>query len=164
MKYENLSKLLDQIEVEMDNFGYFHIETVAGASERASKKNLQKGIIRTNCMDCLDRTNVVQSVFARHLLLTWLAKVNMIAKSRGNSAFEKLPDQLEEIFRSQWTQNADLVSILYSGTPAMKTDFTATGKRTKKGAFNDGYYGFKRYFLGNFFDSRHQVAHLLFRI
>lgn len=23
----------------------------------------QSGVIRTNCMDCLDRTNVVQSVF-----------------------------------------------------------------------------------------------------
>jgi len=67
-----------------------------------------------------------------------------------------LPDNLEEIFRSFWTKNADGVSILYSGTPAMKTDFTATGKRTKKGAFNDGYFGVKRYFLGNFYDSRHQ--------
>lgn len=38
----------------------------------------------------------------------------------------------------------------------MKTDFTATGKRTTKGAINDGYFGVKRYFLGNFFDSRDQ--------
>lgn len=33
-----------------------------------SIKNTQNGIIRTNCMDCLDRTNVVQSVIARKLL------------------------------------------------------------------------------------------------
>jgi hypothetical protein len=45
---------------------------------------------------------------------------------------------------------------LYSGTPAMKTDFTATGKRTIKGALDDGYYGTKRWFLGNFFDARDQ--------
>lgn len=25
----------------------------------------QKGVFRTNCMDCLDRTNVVQGVFSR---------------------------------------------------------------------------------------------------
>lgn len=107
-------------------------------------------------MDCLDRTNVVQSVFARQVLLAWLSKLVLINKGRGTSAFEKLPDALEEIFRAQWTKNADAVSTLYSGTPAMKTDFTATGKRTTKGAINDAYFGVKRYFLGNFYDSRDQ--------
>lgn len=107
-------------------------------------------------MDCLDRTNVVQSVIARQLLLSWLAKVGVLNKARNLSAFERLPDNLEEMFRAQWTSNANAVSILYSGTPAMKTDFTATGKRTMKGAINDGYFGVKRYFLGNFYDSRDQ--------
>ena len=39
----------------------------------------------------------------------------------------------------------------------MKTDFTATGKRTWKGSLKDGYNGVKRYFLGNFYDSKDQV-------
>ena len=39
----------------------------------------------------------------------------------------------------------------------MKTDFTATGKRTWKGALKDGYNGVKRFFLGNFYDNRDQV-------
>ena len=26
----------------------------------------QGGVVRTNCMDCLDRTNVVQSLIARY--------------------------------------------------------------------------------------------------
>ena len=73
------------------------------------------------------------------------------------SAFERLPDSLEQIFRVQWTNNADVLSILYSGTPAMKTDFTATGKRTTKGALKDGDTSIRRYFLGNFYDSRKQV-------
>ena len=107
-------------------------------------------------MDCLDRTNVVQSVFARQLLLSWLIKLGIITKSRNITAFEKLPEHLEEIFRNQWTRNADVISILYSGTPAMKTDFTATGKRTLKGSLKDGYNGVKRFFLGNFYDSKQQ--------
>lgn len=73
------------------------------------------------------------------------------------SAFEKLPDTLEQIFRTQWTNNADVLSILYSGTPAMKTDFTATGKRTTKGALKDGDTAIRRFFLGNFYDNRKQV-------
>lgn len=146
------------VGAEIENYGYFHIEMVGNSGERASRKNTQKGIFRTNCMDCLDRTNVVQSVFARQILLSWLTKLSIMSKSRVSSAFERLPDNLEEFFRVHWTKNADVVSILYSGTPAMKTDFTATGKRTLKGAFNDGYYGVKRFFLGNFYDSRDQVT------
>lgn len=44
------------------------------------------------------------------------------------------------------------MSIQYTGTPALKTDFTRTGKRTKAGAINDGINSVKRYFLNNFYD------------
>lgn len=40
------------------------------------------------------------------------------------TAFEKFPEELELIFREIWTKNADVVSILYTGTGALKTDFT----------------------------------------
>ena len=33
-----------------------------------SVSNLQEGVFRTNCIDCLDRTNVVQSLIARQSL------------------------------------------------------------------------------------------------
>ena len=46
--------------------------------------------------------------------------------------------------------------MLYSGTPAMKTDFTLSGKRTLKGMVMDGVYSIKRYFLGNFYDAEKQ--------
>lgn len=163
MKYENLSKLLDLCSKEIENYGFFHLESQAGSSRRSSKVNAQKGIFRTNCMDCLDRTNVVQSVLARQLLLAWLIKLGIINKPRNMSAFEKLPETLEQIFRAQWTNNADVLSILYSGTPAMKTDFTATGKRTTKGALKDGDTAIRRFFLGNFYDNRKQVINQLFR-
>ena len=55
------------------------------------------------------------------------------------------------------------MSILYSGTPAMKTDFTATGKRTFNGSVKDGKTGVTRFFLGNFYDNRKQVKYILFR-
>jgi phosphatidylinositol 4-phosphatase len=57
----------------------------------------------------------------------------MIQKPNG-SAFEKLPEVFENHFRKNWTINADAMSLLYSGTPALKTDFTRTGKRTTLGA------------------------------
>lgn len=70
------------------------MESSSAGSRRSSKVNGQKGIFRTNCMDCLDRTNVVQSVLARQLLLAWLIKLGIVNKPRNMSAFEKLPDNL----------------------------------------------------------------------
>lgn len=90
MKYENLAKLLDIIANDIQNFGYFHMEVQTsgvGDSRLSSKKNSQKGVFRTNCMDCLDRTNVVQSVIARQLLLSWLYKLGIQNKPRHVSAF-----------------------------------------------------------------------------
>jgi len=33
-----------------------------------------------------------------------------------------------------WANNADVMSIFYTGTPTLKTDFTRTGKRSCYGA------------------------------
>ena len=36
--------------------------------EDGTAENLQEGVFRTNCIDCLDRTNVVQSLVSQMLL------------------------------------------------------------------------------------------------
>jgi hypothetical protein len=44
------------------------------------------------------------------------------------------------------------MSILYTGTPALKTDFTRTGKRTFRGGIDDGINALQRYYINNFCD------------
>lgn len=41
---------------------------------------------------------------------------------------------------------------MYTGTPALKTDFTRTGKRTKAGEMQDGKHSLIRYYINNFTD------------
>lgn len=48
----------------------------------------QNGIFRTNCIDCLDRTNVVQSLVARRALLQQLLQLGIL------SAGEKITDHV----------------------------------------------------------------------
>lgn len=43
----------------------------------------QKGVFRSNCMDCLDRTNVIQSLLARRSLQTQL-QVRRSPKERAD--------------------------------------------------------------------------------
>eukprot|EP00744_Colponema_vietnamica_P006865 GILI01009935.1.p1 GENE.GILI01009935.1~~GILI01009935.1.p1 ORF type:complete len:646 (+),score=188.70 GILI01009935.1:92-1939(+) len=158
MKWHNLSKLVDQVKEDLDSHSYFLMDeslTSPLSLAEQPKELVQRGAFRTNCMDCLDRTNVVQSVLARRMLHTQLHKLGLVPKAKGEP-FEEFPERLEFFFKDMWANNADIMSILYSGTGALKTDFTRTGKRTKAGAIQDGRNSIHRYVLNNFYDGERQ--------
>lgn len=71
-------------------------------------------------------------------------------------AFEEFPRELEVVFRDYWTENANRISMLYTGTGALKVEFTRTGKVTTSGKLDDGKKAITRYFLNNFYDPSHQ--------
>ncbi|KAG9083202.1 hypothetical protein FRC06_004656, partial [Ceratobasidium sp. 370] len=62
------------------------------------------------------------------------------------------------IFRNAWADHADYVSNAYSGSGALKADFTRTGVRTKGGAVRDGLNSVTRYLKNNYFDGPRQDA------
>lgn len=169
MKWENISKLISKIADDLDQFGYFmaliensQAKTFKGIEAKSIQIICkQLGSIRTNCVDSLDRTGVVQSVIARNVLHQQLHKLNLSAKVEINTSpflpFES--PQLETIFRNLWTDNGDQLSILYTGTKALKTDFTRTGKRTIKGALMDGKHSLQRYYINQFQDGYNQVLY-----
>ena len=64
---------------------------------------------------------------------------------------------LTDGWTSVWSDHANEISVAYSGTGALKTDFTRTGKRTKVGALEDGYRSIMRYLKNNYFDGARQV-------
>lgn len=143
-KWSNLAKLLIQCEGEFGAQRYFCKEANGVVS------SWQMGVIRTNCMDNLDRTNVVQSLFARRSLLWQLNKAETAdVMNTPYSAFEKR-------YKGVWANNANSMSLNYAGTGALKVDFTKTGKVTMKGKYNDGVNAVKRYFINNFFDAEKQ--------
>lgn len=75
-------------------------------------------------------------------------------------AGQRVEDQLyfESLFKSVWADNADVISTQYSGTGALKTDYTRTGKRTKWGLVRDGINSLTRYYKNNFTDGFRQVS------
>ncbi|KJE90593.1 SACM1L protein [Capsaspora owczarzaki ATCC 30864] len=152
MKYQNLKKLLDQIAGDMEKQGYFFIDNNKAVRHR------QNGVFRTNCADCLDRTNVVQSMIARLVLQRQLQELGVIAP--GELVEQQV--ELERRFKNVWADNADAVSFQYSGTGALKTDFTRTGKRSLAGAMQDGYNSAIRYYKNNFADGFRQDGVALF--
>ena len=155
-----LMPLLDPITIGTS--GYLHINRQG----KIVKK--QNRIIRTNCIDCLDRTNVMQSNIARRVLQQQLSIVSNEPFYKGSSRQQReyhakyIPsfqeENLEKLFREIWGDNGDNLSMLYAGTRALKRDVTRKGKRTRQGVFDDGVNSAKRYFINNFKDPRYQRA------
>lgn len=147
MQWHRLNILIDRLAHEQEEFGLFHQR---GDGVVLSQ---QTGVFRTNCIDCLDRTNVVQSMLAHRSLNQVLIKLGILDfGQRLESA-----TSFETLYKNVWADNADLISIQYSGTGALKTDFTRTGKRTIQGALQDGINSMTRYFKNNLSDGFRQV-------
>ncbi|XP_024545683.1 phosphoinositide phosphatase SAC8 [Selaginella moellendorffii] len=115
---------------------------------------IQLGVIRTNCVDCLDRTNVTQSLFGRKALETQLRHLGVF---KASDTIHKDPS-FDAKFKAMWANHGDEISIQYSGTPALKGDFVRYGKRTVFGLIRDGFNALARYFYNNFTDGVKQDA------
>lgn len=157
MKWHRTQLLLDQLGEALYNQRYFHA-TEGGSSASSAVRNTQTSVIRTNCMDCLDRTNVMQSMLARWTLNRQLVDLGVLEKGENAASYA----HFENLFRNAWADNADIVSRAYSGTGALKTDLTRTGVRTMNGALADLGNSCTRYIRNNFADGPRQDAYDLF--
>ncbi|KAK5192420.1 hypothetical protein LTR99_010452 [Exophiala xenobiotica] len=131
MKFENVSRLVDKLEPTLEGYGQ---TTVSSTGIETS----QSGVIRTNCMDCLDRTNVAQSAFGQYMLQKDLAKEGF--------AIDLLHDETTTWFNTLWADNGDAISRQYASTAALKGDFTRTRRRNYRGALNDFSLTLTRYY------------------
>ncbi|XP_056415459.1 synaptojanin-1 isoform X6 [Hyla sarda] len=104
----------------------------------------QRGSIRTNCLDCLDRTNSVQAFLGLEMLLKQLEVLGLAEKPQ-------LVTRFQEVFRSMWSTNGDSISKIYAGTGALE------GK-AKGGKLKDGARSVTRTIQSNFFDGSKQEA------
>ncbi|WWC72748.1 uncharacterized protein I206_106712 [Kwoniella pini CBS 10737] len=163
LRFDKIQLLIDRLEPDLDKMGWYHsinpTSSQYGNQPGAQEKEVtilskQGGIIRTNCMDCLDRTNVAQSALGRWALNKQLRMAGVI------SVKERVEDHDEfmAMFRNVWADHGDTVSRAYAGTGALKADYTRTGKRSKEGMLQDGYKSIMRYIRNNFFDGDRQDA------
>ncbi|KAE8707185.1 Phosphoinositide phosphatase SAC7 [Hibiscus syriacus] len=127
--FERLSFLYDQIADFLDKNGYLLL------NDKGEKMKEQLGVVRTNCIDCLDRTNVTQSMIGRKMMELQLRRIGVFAAEETISSHPNL----DEKYKILWANHGDDVSIQYSGTPALKGDFVRFGKRTVQGILNDFY-------------------------
>ncbi|CAF9923191.1 MAG: hypothetical protein GOMPHAMPRED_002763 [Gomphillus americanus] len=153
LRWHRAQLLLDQLQEGLMKGGYFRAVDMPGDLQgQLEVRYRQTAVVRTNCMDCLDRTNVVQTMLGRWVLTRQLMELGILKQGESqddNAAFR-------DLYRNLWADNADVVSNSYSGTGALKTDFTRTGERTRAGALQDGRNSITRYIKNNFLDGPRQ--------
>ncbi|KAH1224117.1 Phosphoinositide phosphatase SAC7 [Glycine max] len=146
--FDRLSILYDQISDFLERNGYLLL------NEKGEKMKEQLGVVRTNCIDCLDRTNVTQSMIGRNMLEYQLRRLGVFGAEETISSHPNL----DENFKILWANHGDDISIQYSGTPALKGDFVRFGHRTIQGILQDGVNALLRYYFNNFVDGTKQDA------
>ncbi|XP_014098036.3 phosphatidylinositide phosphatase SAC2 isoform X1 [Bactrocera oleae] len=145
MRFENVSALVEALAPEAGAMG-FHWRDQRGIICN------QKSVFRVNCMDCLDRTNVVETAIGKAVLESQLVKLGL------SPPYTPIPEQLKSPFMILWANNGDIISRQYAGTNALKGDYTRTGERKISGMMKDGMNSANRYYLARFKDSYRQAT------
>uniref|UniRef100_A0A5K3EHM7 SAC domain-containing protein n=1 Tax=Mesocestoides corti TaxID=53468 RepID=A0A5K3EHM7_MESCO len=133
LRFGNVSVLLEGVKDIIRDMKYCWLH-------RSDFMCKQESVFRVNCIDCLDRTNLVQSVFATAVIETQLRKLGRLPPEVD------LPTDFSRAVQAVWADNGDALSRHYTGTVAMKGDFTRTGFRTVNGLMKDGVSSMNRYY------------------
>ena len=154
--YEAASGIRYLIQESADAFSYYLAEE-AEEDPRTTEKTenialrrpivilQQEGVFRVNCLDCLDRTNLVQTILSQMAIETFLAH-------RG----ERVSNDFCNRHGTLWADNGDALARIYAGTGALKSSFTRSGKMSLAGALADVRKSATRVYINNFADKGRQ--------
>ncbi|KAH6634362.1 SacI homology domain-containing protein [Chaetomium sp. MPI-SDFR-AT-0129] len=156
--YVAANEIRRYIENSADGFAYY----LAQESDDAGRSNgsmdghkkrryvvvlQQEGVFRTNCLDCLDRTNLIQTIISQMAVESFLGH-------RG----ERAASDFWSRHANLWADNGDSLSKIYAGTGALKSSFTRTGKMSLAGAIADVRKSATRLYYNNFADKARQIT------
>jgi len=102
-------KSLDKLEGPVDNLLGSQLTYFSAGSGMVG---VQTGVVRTNCTDCLDRTNAVQMWLGLRILTKQLVSMGVEMKEHTVTRFQ-------DTFRQMWVNNGNGLSKIYAGTAAL---------------------------------------------
>ena len=118
---------------------------------------LQNGVARTNCIDCLDRTNAAQFVIGKRALGYQLHALGIIE----GTVVEYDTDAVN-LFTNMWHHHGDSIAIQYGGSHLVNTMATYRKINQWTSQSRDMVESFKRYYNNSFLDAQRQEAYNLF--
>ncbi|KAL5117918.1 phosphatidylinositol-3,5-bisphosphate 5-phosphatase [Pleosporales sp. CAS-2024a] len=144
-----LEKLAEKV---LCKTGFFH-----NGEDDIDVPQVQNGVARTNCIDCLDRTNAAQFVIGKRALGRQLHALGVIA---GNTV--EYDSDCAEMFTQMFHGHGDAIAIQYGGSHLVNTMATYRKINQWQSSSRDMVESFKRYYHNSFLDSQRQEAYNLF--
>ncbi|KAJ2720610.1 Inositol-1,4,5-trisphosphate 5-phosphatase 1 [Coemansia sp. D1744] len=138
-QFDRVHILMRQIAPLLASSKYYLLDNVS-----ETVLSFQRGVQRTNCIDCLDRTNVVQSVISRGVIAEFLRQNDMVRRNMLDSVVDSVG--------RLWAANGNAISRTYAGTNALKSDVTTSGKSGWAGFLSDASKSISRLMQSNFQD------------
>lgn len=83
---------------------------------RKREQRFQSGVLRTNCIDCLDRTNVAQYAFGLAAVGRQLHAVGL-----SDSTAVDMNGKVAETLMVMYHNMGDVLALQYGGSPAHNT-------------------------------------------
>lgn len=124
---------------------------------RISPMTAQNGVARTNCIDCLDRTNAAQFVIGKRALGHQLHALGILE----NTTVDYDTDAVN-LFTHMWHDHGDTIAVQYGGSQLVNTMETYRKINQWTSHSRDMIESFKRYYNNSFLDSQRQEAYNLF--
>ena len=90
-------------------------------------------MVRTNCLDCLDRTNVIQTK------ITIKVFESLLASEGGRAA------DIVKLMTQIWAFSGDFISKIYAGTNAVLQSLVHQNKQSIFERINQGVTSVKRF-------------------
>jgi hypothetical protein len=142
-----LNELAAFAEENLEQTGFF----CSNSNIHSEGHSLQKGVLRTNCIDCLDRTNIVQFFIGKYALGQQLHALG-ITDSPHLVYYSNVVRILMELYDAM----GDKIALQYGGSR------TVSAGINHRGYSWDFVTSLKRYYSNNFKDERKQHAMNLF--
>ena len=153
---QEVTDMLEQISKDVvQSSGFFHNGYLHGDEEK--KMTLQQGICRTNCIDCLDRTNACQFVIAKRALGYQLHALGVLEHPSVSFDTDAV-NLLTEMFQD----HGDTMALQYGGSHLVNTVETYRKINQWKSHSRDLIESIRRFYSNSFVDAQRQEAINLF--
>ena len=147
-----LEKIADDI---VRTTGFFQND---GSPEGDGSDYVQNGVVRSNCIDCLDRTNAAQFVVGKRAL-AWQLQALGVIPSDANLNYDS---DATNLFAHMFNDQGDTLASQYGGSHLVNTTDSYRKINNWQSHSRDMLESFKRYYHNSFLDSQRQEAYNLF--
>jgi len=132
--------------------GFFH-----NGDGLTTMPSIQNGVARTNCIDCLDRTNAAQFVIGKRALGHQLHTLGILADTTILYDTDAV-----NLFTHMYHDHGDTIAVQYGGSQLVNTMETYRKINQWTSHSRDMVESFKRYYNNSFLDGQRQEAYNLF--